>query len=165
MTKQINVSKELQGLDGMSVKQLQAKYAEVFGAPTNSHNKPYLKKRCAWQIQANAEGGLTERAKKRAAELAKNQELRVRQPGKRKAAQAAKERTIERRFVGAHDPRIPVPGTVLTREFKGEPVRVTVLEQGFDYEGTVYRSLSAIAREIAGCAWNGYAFFGLGEKA
>lgn len=119
MTKQINVSKELQDLDGMSVKQPQAKYAEVFGVPTNSHNKPYLKKRCAWQIQANSVGELTERAKKHAAELAKKQELRVRQPGKRKAAAAAKEHTIERRFVGAHDPRIPVPGTVLTREFKG----------------------------------------------
>lgn len=43
-------------------------------------------------------------------------------------------------------------------------MRVTVLEQGFDYEGTVSRSLSAIAREIAGCAWDGYAFFGLGGK-
>ncbi|MCC6672180.1 MAG: DUF2924 domain-containing protein [Planctomycetes bacterium] len=170
-SKQTNLSKELQDLEAMSVSELRARYAEVFGGPTRSRNKPYLKKRVAWQLQANAEGGLSERAKARAAELAKNQELRVRMPGRGKAragAEAAAEaqaRTVVRPFRGAHDPRIPMPGTVLTREYQGKPVRVTVLEQGFDYEGRVYRSLSAIAREVAGCAWNGYAFFGLGARS
>lgn len=161
MNQPINLSKELQDLDGLTTGQLVKKYAEVFGSPTKSRNKEYLKKRIAWQLQANVHGGLSERAKQRAAELAKNQELRVRMPGKRRAAEQA---VVEKPFRGSHDPRIPLPGTVLTREFQGKPVRVTVLDQGFDWEGSIYRSLSAIAREIAGCAWNGYAFFGLGGK-
>ena len=55
----------------------------------------------------------------------------------------------------------PLPGTVLTREYKGREVRVRVLEKGFEYEGQPYRSLSAVAKAITGSHWNGRLFFGL----
>ena len=52
-------------------------------------------------------------------------------------------------------------GTKLIREWQGGRHQVTVLEKGFEYEGSEYRSLSAIARKITGTAWNGLIFFGV----
>ena len=54
---------------------------------------------------------------------------------------------------------VPIPGTILTRAYKGQLLSVTVLPKGFDYEGTIYRSLSAIAKVITGTHWNGHLFF------
>jgi hypothetical protein len=58
----------------------------------------------------------------------------------------------------------PVPGTVLTREYRGEVHQVTVLEEGFEYRGKVFRSLSGIAKEITGTHWSGNLFFGLRKR-
>ena len=60
-----------------------------------------------------------------------------------------------------HDPRLPRPGTILTRTFRDQNITVQVLEKGFEYEGKVYRSLSAVARQISGTQWNGFSFFRL----
>lgn len=54
-----------------------------------------------------------------------------------------------------------MPGALLTREYKGRTIRVRVLPGGFDYEGTIYRSLSAVAQAVTGAHWNGYLFFGI----
>jgi DUF2924 family protein len=53
------------------------------------------------------------------------------------------------------------PGTRLMREWQGRNYEVVVLEDGFSWQGTHYRSLSAIARKITGTAWSGPLFFGL----
>jgi hypothetical protein len=55
----------------------------------------------------------------------------------------------------------PIVGTKLVREYQGVEHVVTVLADGFEYEGRPYRSLSAIARAITGTRWNGWTFFGL----
>jgi hypothetical protein len=52
-----------------------------------------------------------------------------------------------------------MPGTLLTREYKGQTIQVMVLDNGFEYEGQVYRSLSRIAKLVTGSHWNGYGFF------
>jgi len=54
-----------------------------------------------------------------------------------------------------------MPGALLTREYRGRTIRVRVLPNAFDYEGTVYRSLSAVAQAVAGPHWKGYLFFGI----
>ena len=59
------------------------------------------------------------------------------------------------------DPRLPPPGEVLVREFRGMTAAVRVLEEGFEYQGRRYASLSTIACEVAGTRWNGYRFFEL----
>ena len=56
------------------------------------------------------------------------------------------------------------PGTVLVREWDGEPHRVMVLADGFAWNGTTYKSLSKVARAITGTRWSGPRFFGLREK-
>ena len=60
----------------------------------------------------------------------------------------------------AHD-RLPIAGTVLTRKYRGRQVETKVLPNGFECEGQVYRSLSAVAKAVTGSHWNGHLFFGL----
>ena len=69
----------------MTVTQLRQKYVEVFGEETRSNNKQFLFRRIAWRIQALAEGGLSERARRRALEIANDADLRIRAPKKKRA--------------------------------------------------------------------------------
>ena len=102
-------------------------------------------------MQALAQGDLSERARKRALELANDADLRI-QPL----------RVLAARDGPAHrDPRLPPAGTVLRRSFDGQTVEVRVLEDGFEYAGQTYGSVSAIASKVAGTRWNGFSFFGL----
>ncbi len=76
----LNIHAELKRLGTLKTPQLKARYAELFGEPTRCNNRPYLIKRIAWRLQARAEGDLSERARKRAAELADDADLRTRAP-------------------------------------------------------------------------------------
>ena len=58
-------------------------------------------------------------------------------------------------------PRRIKPGAVLVREWKRKCHRITVMENGFAFEGRSYGSLSEIARMITGTRWSGPRFFGL----
>lgn len=62
------------------------------------------------------------------------------------------------------DPRLPEPGEVLVKKHKGVEHEVRVLDDGFEYQGERYSSLSKIARAITGTTWNGYLFFGLTRR-
>jgi hypothetical protein len=57
------------------------------------------------------------------------------------------------------DRRLPPPGTILTRTYKGARLQVRVLPAGFEYDGQVYKSLSAVAKAITGSHCNGFLFF------
>ncbi len=59
------------------------------------------------------------------------------------------------------DPRLPPPGTYLEREYKGRRIIAKILVDGFEFDGEIYRSLSAIAQEATGTKWNGFLFFNL----
>ena len=155
-----NIKKELKSLLRMTTKQLREKYLEVFSEQTRAGNKEFLVKRIVWRLQANHEGGLSERALRRAAELANDSDLRIRMPKDFDLnAMSAPERTTMRDFPTERDPRIPQPNTVLIRKYKGQDIEVTVLENGFDYKGATFKTLSAVAKEVTGSHWNGFAFF------
>jgi hypothetical protein len=155
--------KEIMSLSRMTVGELREKYLEVFGEETRSHHKDFLRKRIAWRLQALAEGDLSERARRRAEELADDADLRIRAPRARHKSGSAEERdrSVRGRLPASRDRRLPLPGTLLVREYKGQSVVVKVLDEGFEYEGRRYKSLSAIAREVTGTKWNGFLFFGL----
>ena len=155
---------EIEGLRDLTVAELRERYAEVFSEPTTSRHKDYLRKRIAWRLQANAEGGLTERARRRAEELADEADLRMLAPAARTVTGRLPASRDERSPVW-RDERPPVPGTVLVRKYRGQTITGTVLENGFDYAGQVYRSLTAVAKAITGSHWNGLLFFGLTGKA
>jgi len=159
-----NVGKELAALGRMTVKELRARYAEVFGEETPAHNKTWLVRRIAWRLQALAEGDLSARARQRAAELANDADLRMNPPKVLAVAAVPGEPAEPRALRFKADDRLPPPGTLLSRVYRGQAVQVKVLPNGFEYEGQVYRSLSAVAKAITGSHVNGYFFFNLGGK-
>jgi hypothetical protein len=146
-------------LGQMTLAQLRIKYQELFGEPPRSRHKRYLIRRIAWRIQALTEGDLSQRALRRAAELACDADLRLSAPASLPGRQE--------RLKGVRTPRrsLPPAGTVLARHYQGRAVEVTVLAQGFEYEGQTYRSLSAVVKAVTGSHWNGYHFFGLRKTA
>jgi hypothetical protein len=168
MTTSINIAQ----LQTLTIKQLKAQIAEVTGQSVKSNNRPYLigKLAKALEAKAAAEAEQARNAKKtkttRKAAAAKGEKMEKTATAKReKAEKGTKAEKTERRTrtsprkVGERDPRLPAVGTVLEREHQGKKIRVTVLDDGFRYEGETYSSLSTIARVATGTIWNGYTFF------
>ena len=158
------MAREIAALQRMTPKGLRTKYAEVFGEPTRSGNRQHLLKRIAWRLQSLEQGTLSERARRRAEEVARDADIRWPPPrdGQKPAvAGVVASGRIKPRH--ASDDRLPPPGTVLTRPYKGQMLTVTVLDEGFEHEGEAYRTLSAVAKAITGSHVNGYSFFGLGK--
>ena len=152
----------LEELRGLAAPALQHKYQEVFGRESKSTHKQFLFRRLAWQLQAQAEGGLSKRAQQRATAIADESDLRS---GSRKGfwSWAAKSRSSSQ-AAPSRDGRLPQPGAQLRRKYQGRDVVVRVLDNGFEYQGRHFRSLSAIAREVTGTRWNGLLFFGVAER-
>jgi DUF2924 family protein len=160
------VWKEIEQLRGATVGELRIKYLELFGQPSRSNHKQFLFRRIAWRLQALAYGDLSERARLRAAALAQDIELRIKAPQHLVGtAHQVLQPTLRSRCKAGPDDRLPVPGTILRREFKGQAVVVQVLADGFQYQDRFYKSLSAIARQVTGTSWNGYDFFRVSLKA
>jgi hypothetical protein len=160
----VNVAREVAALRAMSVGELRAKYAQVFGEETRVGNKAWLVKRIIWRLQALAEGDLSERARRRAAELAQDADLRLSPPRVAKGSSIPTSRNGKANHREPMDHRLPLPGTVLTRWYKGKTLSVQVLRHGFEYQGQVYKSLSATAKAITGSHTSGYFFFRLAGK-
>jgi hypothetical protein len=159
----LNVDREVSLMQAMSVDRLRAKFAEVFGEPTRSRHKEYLVKRIIWRMQANAEGGLSERALARARELANDADLRVTAPRQPKLAADAPARTVTLATTIRPSTDL-LPGTMLKRHYKGRDLHVMVLADGFEFEGERYKSLTAVAKAVTGQHWNGRLFFGLRQN-
>ena len=155
-----NIAKEIAALQKLPTGDLRGRYAEVFGEATRVGNKTWLIKRIAWRLQAQAEGDLSERARKRAEELANDADLRLSPPRRPRAQPHATPALI----TALPDDRVPPPGTILTRRYKRQVLQVQVLGQGFAYAGEVYPSLSAVAKAITGSHCNGFLFFGLTKR-
>ncbi len=155
-----SLAKQLAGLESMSMADLKRKYFELFGDETKTGNRTWLVRRIAWRLQANVHGGLSERARQRAAELANESDLRLSPPKERSTTSAGAPTAVGTvRF--DTESRTPLPGTILVRKYKGRDLQVKVLENGFEYQGDVYKSLSAVAKHITGSHCNGFLFFKL----
>ena len=157
-----SIQREIEGLWHLSGSALRARYEERFNEAPRSRSRISLLRRIAWRLQANAEGDLLERARQRALEIADDANVRVLPP--RDFALHAPTRIAARKRTPSQDPRLPERGAVLTRQYRGQKVTVTVLPNGFEYAGQTFRSLSGIAEKITGTRWNGFVFFGLQES-
>ena len=155
------VRQAIEGLRHLTVGQLKDRYREAFGEDTRSNHKQFL---FAWRVQANAEGGLSERARRRALEIANDADLRIRAPKSFLKEEPDPTRTGETRVSPARDSRLPKVGTLLVRRYQGKDVFVRVRQEGFECAGRLYLSLSAAVRAATGTRWNGFAFFALGGK-
>lgn len=156
---QLDIMSEVARLEQMTVNELCDIYADITGECARSRNKRYLIRRIAWQMQARAERGLSERAKQRAAELADDSQVRTTPPRRYLAGGVSATGGSINEMPS--DPRIPAPGNDLVREYKGRAINVRVLADGFEYDGQRFRSLSAVAKAVTGSHINGFRFFKL----
>ena len=136
---------QLAALWKMSVVELKQKGETLFATPAPNNSRSYLEVRLGNRIQELMLGGLSRDTRRVLDLLVKELEGK----NTRKAIMT--------------DPRKPIPGTRLLREWDGAEHSVTVLRDGFDWQGRKFKSLSAVARAITGTQWNGYRFFGLRE--
>ncbi len=133
----------LAALKTASTPELKQQWRELFGREPPAFNRPYLVSRLAYRVQELAYGGLKPETRARLEALGE---------------QLDGGNVVLRRIRA--DSR-PLAGTKLLREHAGVEHAVTVLTDGFEFEGRPYKSLSAIARAITGTRWNGWTFFGL----
>ena len=165
----MDIDRQGLALERWTTPELRQRYLDLFGEAARSHNKTWLRQRIIWRLQAMAEGDLSERARQRAAELARDADLRLSAPRRQAVPMAMPLPTAQAKAssppLTSRDPRLPPPGSWLTRSYKGHTIQVQVLSQGFQYQGRVFSSLSALAKEITGSHCNGFWFFQLGRHA
>lgn len=159
---QFNLEQELVTLRRMTARELRQRYAQLFGEVSRSSHKAYLIRKIAWRLQSQVEGDLSLRARRRAAELANDANIRQTPPRHQPLPQIAGV-TVTLEVDASHDVRLPTPGTALIRHYKGRTIEVIVLKDGFEFNGERYKSLSAVARAVTGTHCNGYRFFQLGD--
>ena len=157
----LDIAEQIAAMTRMTVTQMRTRYIEGFGEPARSSNRQPLIRRIAGRLQALEHGTLSQRARRKAAELADEANLRLTAPKDAPLAAAPPRPVNSGQY---RDRRLPPPGNVIAGTYKGQSLRVNVLEDGFEYEGLRYRSLSAVAKAITGSHLNGYAFFGLAQR-
>src|SRR6266702_7183868 len=118
----------IEQLRSLNVISLRRKYQELFGEESRSWNKQFLFRRIAWRLQANAEGGLSERARRRAAEIVTDTDLRTRAPKELLPSEVPANATgAVARSQPQRDWRLPPAGTLLTRLLRAGQIIVKVL--------------------------------------
>ena len=168
VTRDATVSKsmlaEINRLRQMSVAELRVRWRELYGEESRSRNKDFLWRRLAWRIQELQHGGLSDCAKKRLAELAPTGFERAVTPRTPTPIDAPLAEAPPPRPKTVRDLRLPSPGTVITRTWRGRDLRLLVLDDGFELDGVRYGSLSEAARAATGAHWNGRLFWALVER-
>lgn len=125
----IDVDAAMQALKRITITELRERYAEVFGEPTRSYNKQHLVKRIAWRLQAIREGDLSDRARRRAKELANDADLRLRPPASLACGEADTENVVVTSpFRVAPDDRLPM-ADLHERSHEAEQLMTELREQ------------------------------------
>jgi hypothetical protein len=129
------IAAEIDRIRSLQLDALRRQWRLVFGrVPPTALGKELLGRMMAARVQERAFGGLDRDSLRFLKSLARHE----RAPGRQLKL-----------------------GTVLVRDYQGRRHIVTTVRDGFEWEGTTYPSLSAIARSITGTAWSGPRFFAL----
>jgi hypothetical protein len=154
-SKRVTLEQAIQTLNSLPTKRMAAVHEQVVGKTAKGLKKPALFKGIAAALEKRAEG------KGSSATLPDEAVgwLTAVKDGKQGSGAAAKKEPKDR------DPRLPAPGTTITKLWRDRKLEVLVNENDLTYEGKTYRSLSRIASELLGCPANGFLFFGLTEGA
>jgi hypothetical protein len=138
---QNNTLIQLSSLHKMDMPQLKQLWKNLLPDKSMKNSRDYFISRLSYRIQELAQGGLSDKAQQQMVRL-------------------QKQRTQQK------TPKQPLPpiGTKLIRKYKGIEHQVTLVKNGFEYQGQKYKSLSKVARVITGTQWNGFTFFGLKKK-
>jgi Protein of unknown function (DUF2924) len=145
---------EIMALKNAPIEELLRRYKELYGENATSNHRLYLWRKIAYRLQEREHGSLSAKAQGRLKALIEEYD-----PINNKALRPDKPTPSLPAI--AKDKRLPIPGTVITKEYKDMKYQVKVLEKGFEHKGKIYKTLSAIAKEITGSHWNGYLFFNL----
>ena len=145
-----SVLRQLSALQDMKLPELQEKWRDLYGAEPPNFKSTFLKKRLAYRIQELFYGGLSEDAKSKLAKYAKYDSMA---------------NVIHQGESGNGTGRKKIhPGTRFIREWNGKRYEVIALENGFEYDGRHFRSLTAVTEDITGSKRSGYLFFGLSKS-
>jgi len=160
-----SIAAQVAALNQMTVAQLRVRWQEVFGEETKQRHRIFMIKRLAWKLQEDQLPKLTAEQESRVRQYMREYEAMPPEKWFPNAGRGRRKEAAPKVPSRSHDRRLPKPGSVLTRTWKGSDVAVKILDGGrFEYDGKVYRSLSAVAREITGTSWNGWVFFGLRKE-
>jgi hypothetical protein len=132
---------------------LREELTRLTGVAAKSWNRPYLVRKVSWLTQAAMRQGSDAVGLPTLVVEVKDQPRSPRLDA-----------PIQGLPTPVRDPRLPRPGTVLLRDYRGLRLTVTVLERGFEWNGHAYSSLTALARAITGQHWIGRLFFGLSRR-
>lgn len=157
----IELENERERLEKLSVDGLRAEFSRVVGWKSRSRNRVFLIRKILWYRQVGEGGDLSELARNRARAIADFRDLYQRLPAAPKPSTGPSGKVVRKNIGRRVTSPMPVAGSVLVREYQGKQVKVQVLAHGFEWSGRLFKSLSAVAREVTGTRWNGRLFFGL----
>jgi len=142
---------KIEELKKKEISELAELYQRLFGNKPTSGKKALMIRQLAYKIQEQALGELSPAVTTKIQEL-----IRIYDPIHKVAIPTDTGKTTAGR-----DIRLPVPGSIIIKNYKDKRLEVKVLENGFEYEGKLYSHLSHIAKAITGAHWNGFTFFGV----
>ena len=147
-----NVADKIEKLYELSSGQLMAEYTRLTGESYYTHNRKSLIRKIAWLYQPADSPPLSQIALDRVDELVKDSKLRTKPP---------QDFNLDIPDLKAPKKQKLQPGTILSKTYNGEDYEVVVLDRGFLWNNRIFKSISAVAKEITGSHWNGNIFFGL----
>ncbi len=153
-----SVLRQLAVLQTLSLEQLHEKWLDLYDSKPPKYKKQFLMKRLAYRIQAAFADSNSLCGERKLNEKA-------RQCLKNVAASDPMATVLQRKPTDNKAGERILPGTRFVRVWNGRRYEVIAREKGFEYEGCIYRSLSAVADKITGTHWNGKVFFGLKKGA
>ncbi len=153
---------EINRLRQMSVGELQVRWRELYGEDCRSRNREYLWRRLAFRTQELAHGGLSAHAKAKIADLGAQEFVRARISTSAPTATDAASSSPERTDRPVRDLRLPPVGSVISKNYKGVELQATVRDDGIEFQGRMFSSLTAVAKHVTGCrSINGRLFWNL----
>lgn len=159
----VDAASDLGRLSRMCPEDLQRAYRSIFERNVPAGNSEFARRKIAWRVQAEREGGLPDSARQRGLAIAQDAAARLRIP--LRSSNAKFHHVTVTSLVSDHDSRLPMPGSLIVKRYRGRNLVVHVHENEFEYEGRRFSSLSALAKDSTGTKWNGLAFFGLNRGA
>ncbi len=146
------IAEEIAELRGLRVPDLVVRYEAVYGKPPRVKHREHLWRRIAWKVQEQRFGGLSGAAKRKLDGLIAEIDMPL-----------VTENTQLKKPIQRVDGE-PQLGTVLVRLWRDQEIHATRTDQGWEHNGVVYRSLTAVAKAVTGSHWNGRLFFGLATR-
>lgn len=150
-------------LAALPTHELRERCAVCYGHTPATRNRAHLISKIVWAAQRDAFGDISDAARKKGLVIADDRDVKGRFP--KEQGPSSNSTDTSNTINIAYQPKLELlPGTVLHRNYKSDDIQVRVLENGFEWNGQHFKSLSATARAVTGTRWNGKLFFGLKPK-